>query len=94
MAKHRHMATHLWVNIGLVNDLLPYGAKPSYEPMLTYHWSIKPIAIHKMVISQVIPQQSVTEIILQIVYLNFRLNPPAVNELIPLKCLHVFSLSH
>ena len=40
MAKWHHMATEIWVNIGLGNGLLPDGTKPSPEPMLIDHqWS-------------------------------------------------------
>ena len=33
----RHMATHIWVNTGSCNGLLPDGTKPLAKPMLTYH---------------------------------------------------------
>ena len=33
-----YMATHIWVNIGSGNGLLPGNAKPSPEPMLTANW--------------------------------------------------------
>ena len=39
-AQWRHMATEIWVNIGLGNGLLPDGTKPLPEPMLTdQQWS-------------------------------------------------------
>ena len=34
VAQWRHMATYIWVNIGLGNGSLPYGNKPLPEPML------------------------------------------------------------
>ena len=39
VAKWHHMATHIWVNIGSGNGLLPAGTKPLPEPMLSYHRS-------------------------------------------------------
>ena len=35
------MATEIWVNTGSGDGLLPYGTKPSPEPMLTNHQSVK-----------------------------------------------------
>ena len=37
VAKWRHMATEVWVNIGSGNGLMPDGTKPLPEPMLNYH---------------------------------------------------------
>ena len=37
LAKCRHMAKEIWVNIGSGNGLLPDGTKPLPEQMLTYH---------------------------------------------------------
>ena len=37
VAKWRHMATGILVNLGPGNGLLPDGTKPLPEPMLIYH---------------------------------------------------------
>ena len=67
------------VNIGSGYGLLPDGTKPLPEPMLTDHqWS--PSDIHIRAISLEVPQPSVTEICLKIMYLNFHSNFPGANE--------------
>ena len=39
----QHMASEIWVNIGLINGLLSDGTKPLPEPMLTYN-QLDPVA--------------------------------------------------
>ena len=44
VAQWRHMATFIWINVGSGNSLLPDGAKPLPESMLTYHqWVLEKI---------------------------------------------------
>ena len=65
------MATGIWVNIGSGNGLWPDGTKPLPEPMLTDQ-SVKASDIH-IIISQEMPQQSITKICLKITYkISFR----------------------
>ena len=63
------MAREIWVNIGSGNGLLPDGTKPLPEPMLTDH--VKSSDIDIKVISQEMPQPSITKICLKITYLKF-----------------------
>ena len=63
------MATEIWVNTGSGNGLLPDSTKPLPEPMLTDHQSSD---IHIRAISQEMPQLSITEIRLKIMYLKFQ----------------------
>ena len=71
------MATEIWVNIGSGNGLLPDGTKPLPEPMLTDH-HLKSSDIHIWIISQEMPQPSITKIV---PYLKFHSNFPGANEL-------------
>ena len=74
------MATEIWVNISSGNGLLPDGTKPLLEPMLTDHQCRAVTFI--FIISQEMPQQSITNICLKITYLKFHSNFPGASELI------------
>ena len=78
------MATKIWAHIGSGNGLLPDHAdstKPLPEPMWTDHQWILVTFILGQLISQEMPQPSITKIRFKITYLKFHSNSSEANEL-------------
>ena len=76
MAWRSHIATQNWVNTGSSNGLMSDGTKP-----LPDLHSVSCNDIHMWVISQEIPQPSITKMDLKITYLWFNSTLPGTNEL-------------
>ena len=68
------MATEIFVNIDSGNGLVPSGINIDWS-------SVKSSDIHIRVISQEMPQPSITKIHLKIAYQKFHSNSPGANEL-------------
>ena len=75
-----HMATWIWVNIGLGNGLLPDGTKSLPEPLLTwYRWGS--VAFNWEQFSINCSKSSIGKIYWKIIHLRLLSNLPGDNEL-------------
>ena len=83
------MASHILVNIGSGNGLLPDGTKPTWTNIDLS--SVRASGIHLRAISQEIPQPPITKISLKIIYVKFHSNLPGANELISFSTRRIYT---